>query len=297
MLLLLVAFIWGTAFVAQRVGMESMGPMLFNAVRFALGALVILPLAILRREEREHSATAPWRLLGGGLAAGAILFAGAALQQMGLVYTTAGKAGFITGLYVVIVPVLALFMGNRTGRGIWFGAVLATLGLYLLSVTEDLSIARGDLIVLMGAFFWAMHVLVVGGLARRLPVARLAALQFVTCALLSFAAAALSEPISWQAIREALIPILYGGVLSVGVGYTLQVFAQKEALAAHAAIILSLESVFAALAGWVVLGETLGWRALIGCALMLTGMLIAQLVPLRGKAARSRGLPQGEHPA
>ncbi len=283
-LLLLTALIWGTAFVAQRAGMEHVGPFTFNGVRFALGALVLLPLALRSKplvpsgNEGPALQGAPRgaSIWGGGLA-GVVLFVAAALQQVGLVYTTAGKAGFITGLYVIIVPLMGLFWGFRPGWGGWLGACLAVAGLYLLSVTEDFTLARGDFLELLGAFFWAAHVLILGWLSPRVRRIRLACTQFAVCALLSLIAASAVETIAWSGIRAAAVPILYGGLLSVGVAYTLQVVAQRHAPPVHAAVILSLEAVFAALAGWLILGEVLGLRGIVGCGLMLSGMLAAQL--------------------
>jgi drug/metabolite transporter (DMT)-like permease len=288
LLLLLTAVIWGSAFVAQRVGMESMGPMLFTGLRFALGALVIVPLVLAQRRKVPTDRLDGKRLAWGGALAGLVLFGGSALQQIGLVHTTAGKAGFITGLYVVIVPLLGLLVAHRPGPGTWLGAVLAMAGLYLLSVTRDLTMAWGDLVVLAGAFFWATHVLLLAWLVSRSDAVSLALIQFVVCAGLSLVAAWLTEPISVDSVLDGLIPILYGGVLSVGVGYTLQAVAQREAVPAHAAIILSLEAVFAALAGWMILDERLGARELAGCGLMLGGMLVSQIAPLRGRLQISR---------
>jgi len=274
-LLLLAAVIWGSAFVAQRVGMSYVGPLTFNGVRFALGALVLLPFA--RRGDRHplgeaggDPKEASWCL------AGVMLFSGATLQQVGLVYTTAGKAGFITGLYVIIVPLMGLFLGHWPGWGGWAGACMATVGLYLLSVTEAWTFAPGDLWELFGAFFWAAHVLTLSWLSPRMDRMKLACTQYVVCSLLSLIGAGLIETIGLEGIWGAIVPILYGGVLSVGIAFTLQVVAQRHAPPTHAAIILSLEAVFAALAGWLVLGE-LPLRGLIGCALMFAGMLSALL--------------------
>jgi drug/metabolite transporter (DMT)-like permease len=285
-LLLLTAAIWGTAFVAQRVGMDYVGPYTFNGVRFALGALALVPL--IRRMDKARAAqpAVPDRpqpglksYLWGGAVAGAALFAGASLQQVGLVYTTAGKAGFITGLYVVIVPFLGLFFRQRPGAGTWMGALLAAAGLYLLSVTQQLTMEFGDALVLIGAFFWAGHVLIIGWLSPKVDSVKLAAAQFAACSLLSLVVAVAVEEITLAGLTGATPAILYGGLMSVGVAYTLQVVAQRSAKPAHAAIILSLESVFAALAGWVLLGEVLGAREITGCGLMLTGMLLSQLRP------------------
>jgi len=282
-LLLTTAAIWGTAFVAQRVGMESVGPFTYNGVRFALGVLSLLPLIAwqARRGPAATPATRPGRriALWGALAAGLVMFGGVSLQQVGLVYTTAGKAGFITGLYVVFVPLLGLFWGQRPGLGGWVGALAAAAGLYLLSVTESFTLAPGDGLVLIGALFWAGHVLLLGYLSPRVDAVRLAAGQFAVCAAASLLVALACEEVTWAGLWAAAWPIAYGGCMSVGVAYTLQVVAQKDAKPTPAAIILSLESAFAALAGYVLLDELLGLRGLAGCALMLGGMLAAQLWP------------------
>ncbi|HXH02614.1 MAG TPA: DMT family transporter [Candidatus Competibacteraceae bacterium] len=278
--LLLAATIWGTAFAAQRVGMDSIGPLLFTGLRFLLGALVIVPLALRAPLTSEERRLGPGRCLSGGLLAGILLFLGAAIQQVGLIYTTAANAGFITGLYVIMVPLFGLALGQRTGLGTWLGGLLAVTGLYFLSVGESWSIAYGDALQLLGAVFWAGHVLFLGHWSGRLHPVRLALYQFLTCATLSLLGALLSEDIAWHSIQAAAVPLLYGGLISVGVGFTLQVLGQRDAIPAHAAIILSLEAVVAALAGWLFLGETLSSRAVFGCALMLGGMLVAQLLPL-----------------
>jgi drug/metabolite transporter (DMT)-like permease len=284
-LLLLAALIWGFAFVAQRIGMDHVGPFTYNGVRFLLGALSLTPLLWLGRRSRPLIRPGGERLTWvGSLLAGLILFAGASLQQVGIVHTTAGKAGFITGLYVVVVPLLGLLWGHRTPWGTWIGALLAVAGLYLLTMNDRLTLTEGDGLVLIGAFFWAGHVLVIGWLAgRHIEPVLLACLQFIICGVLSLAVAVASEPITLNGLQGAAWPILYGGLLSVGVAYTLQVVAQRDAPPAHAAIILSLETVFAALGGWLLLNETLAGQGLMGCGLMFAGMLLSQLV--LGKAA------------
>jgi drug/metabolite transporter (DMT)-like permease len=279
-LLLLTAIIWGAAFVAQRLGMEHIGPFTFNGVRFALGALALQPLIWRMQQTRSGPGVSSGRIIRCGLLAGCVLFAGAALQQVGIVYTTAGKAGFITGLYVVMVPLFGLMLGQRAGTGTWIGALAAAAGLYLLSVNEDFSIAFGDMLELVGAVFWAGHVLVIGRLSPGMDATdavKLAAAQFTVCAGLSLGAGVAFESITWAGVSAAAVPILYGGLMSVGVAYTLQVVAQRDADPAHAAIILSLEAAFAAVTGYFVLGEVLALRALIGCGLMLGGMLLSQL--------------------
>ena len=286
LLLMLTALIWGAAFVAQRMGMEHVGPFTFNGVRFALGALALQPLIWKMQQTRTREGGRPGletgRILRYGLLAGCVLFAGAALQQVGIVYTTAGKAGFITGLYVVMVPLFGLALGNRAGAGTWVGALAAAVGLYLLSVNEDFTIAYGDVLELIGAVFWAGHVLLISRLSPGMDgtdAVKLAAAQFVVCSLLSLGAGVAVESITLAGLTGAAVPILYGGLMSVGVAYTLQVVAQRDANPAHAAIILSLEAVFAAVAGYFVLGKVLAARALLGCALMLGGMLLSQLKP------------------
>jgi len=305
-LLLLAAAIWGFAFVAQRAGMEHVGPFTFNAVRFALGGVILLPLIALRgRQEADFEAIPPpasatirlpagWKgLVPGGAAAGLVLFAGASLQQTGIVYTTAGKAGFITGLYVIIVPLGGLLWKQRTGAQSWLGAVLAVAGLYFLSLSGGLRMVRGDLLVLLGAFFWAGHVQLIGWLSPRTDPIRLACFQFLVCSAASLVAAvfleaAFFEEMTVQGVRAAAWPILYAGLLSTGVAYTLQVVAQRRAHPSHAAIILSLEAVFAALGGWLMLSEVLSRRELFGCLLMLAGMLLSQ-IDLRRWPVRASG--------
>ncbi len=281
MLLLLVAVIWGFGFVAQRAAMDHIGPFTYNGVRFLLGGFCLIPFA--RRENTRprlrKTTINPWLA---GLAAGVVLFGGAALQQTGIQYTTAGKAGFITGLYVVLVPIFALLLGRRTGSGTWLGAFLSVAGLYLLSVQENFSMQTGDLLVLLGAVFWALHVLILGYLSPRTCPLRLARDQFFCCALLSLITAFFIEQTSIIALYMAALPILFGGVVSVGAGYTLQVVAQQKAKSSHAAIILSLETVFGAMGGWLFLDEHLSNRAVIGCGLMLTGMLCSQILQRNG---------------
>lgn len=293
-LLFITAVIWGLAFVAQRVGMDHVGPLTFNGIRFALGALALIPLILHMQKSRTSNATGADRkkmLIGGGLL-GIALFVGASLQQMGLAgpqlakfgfeATTAGKAGFITGLYVVFVPIFGLFLAQKTGWGTWVGAGLAVIGMYLLSVTSDLAISFGDMLVLVSAVFWAGHVLLVGKLSPGLDAVdaiKLSTIQFSACAILSLIGAVATEEITLTGLIGAAPAIAYGGFLSVGVAYTLQVIAQRDAQPAHAAVLLSLEAVFGAIGGCLMLGEVLSLRALIGCGLMLAGMLLSQLKP------------------
>jgi drug/metabolite transporter (DMT)-like permease len=259
--------------------MDHLGPYTFNGIRFLLGGLCLLPLAIRRAPVPMEWKKRRIPLVKAGMLAGVVLFIAATLQQVGLQYTTAGKAGFITGLYVVLVPIIGLLFRQRTTTGTWLGAVTAVIGLYLLSVTEDFRIAPGDLLELIGAVFWAGHVLMLSYLSPRTVPVRLAMAQFVVCGALSLLTGIILETITLQAIMDAVVPIFYGGVCSVGAGYTLQVVVQRKAHPSHAAILLSLESAFAALGGWLLLSEVLSGRALTGCGLMLAGMLLSQLWP------------------
>jgi drug/metabolite transporter (DMT)-like permease len=280
-LLLLTAMIWGSAFVAQRVGMEHIGPFLFNGTRFALGSLFLVPYIAAGwgngQPDIDHPTISGRSKVWGCFLAGFVLFGGASLQQVGIVYTTAGKAGFITGLYVILVPIVGLRWGQRASTGTWIGALLAVVGLYFLSVTEQFAIAKGDFLVFLSAFMWAAHVLWISWLSPRMNPIILASAQFAVCSVLSLATAITFEPIIMHGILKAAIPILYGGLLSVGIAYTLQVVAQRNAHPAHASIILSMEGIFAVLAGWLILKEVLSVRGLFGCSLMLTGMLVSQL--------------------
>jgi drug/metabolite transporter (DMT)-like permease len=281
-LLLITSMIWGFAFVAQRVGMDFVGPFTYNGIRFALGSLSLIPVAWLTRHHYRESAdgggasSRRYLILSGGVA-GLVLYAGASAQQMGLVYTTAGKAGFITGLYVVIVPILWLLLGKKSGGSTWLGAALAAGGLYLLSVTEQFTIEFGDLLVTIGAFFWATHVVLIANISRRVNPIQLSMVQFAFCSALSLITAMVTETIVFSSIIAGAVPILYGGLCSVGIAYTLQVVAQRNAHPAHAAILLSLEAVFAAFGGWLILNEVLSTRSQIGCTLMFVGMLTSQM--------------------
>ncbi|OLF55433.1 DMT family transporter [Pseudomonas chlororaphis] len=279
-LMLVTAIIWGSAFVAQTSGMDHIGPFLYSGLRFALGSLCLLPLVL--RGDRRQAKAEPFLtrgLLTGGVLMGLALALGINLQQVGLMFTSVTNAGFITGLYVIVVPLLGLLLGHKTGLGTWLGALLAVLGMFLLSVSDSFQVASGDWLQLIGAFVWGAHVVLVGVFASRHDPIRLAFLQFATCSLVSLVLALCLEPVHGEAILAAGPAILYGGVVAVGIGYTLQVVAQKHAIASHAAIILSLEAVFAAIAGAWLLGESLQLRGYIGCVLMLSGMLVAQLWP------------------
>ncbi len=279
-LLLITSIIWGFAFVAQRVGMDYIGPFLFNGIRFGLGGFSLLPFIYFNRKRKDKSiiekSTNYSKLFIYGGIAGLFIFAGSTFQQFGLIYTTAGKAGFITGLYVVIVPIIGLFLGKSTNRNTWIGASLAIFGLYLLSVKTGLKIEKGDLLVFAGAFFWASHVQIID-MSGKFNSLEISVIQFFLCSILSLIFAFIFETINFQSIINAYIPIAYAGFFSVGIAYTFQVIAQKNAHPSNAAIILSLESVFAVIGGWLMLGELLSLRGMIGTGLMLLGMIISQL--------------------
>ncbi|MCK9860894.1 DMT family transporter [Paenibacillus sp. ATY16] len=294
LLLILAAFIWGFAFVAQRQGMEHTGPFTFNAVRFVLGAVSLLPLIwMMDRKSGQTKAHLRGSFKSAsiyGVCTGLILFIGASLQQIGLMYTTAGKAAFVTGLYIVIVPFFGLFLKQRLGVNSGIGAVLAVIGLYLLCMTNDLTLGKGDLYELVGALFWSVHILMIDRFSRRTDGLKLSLVQIATCSVLSFIAAFSTEKVELSGLSDALIPLLYGGICSVGIAYTLQIVGQKNAHPTQAAIILSLETVFAAIGGYLLLDEVLGVRAGIGCMFMLVGMIVPQLPPLWRVNRKNRSL-------
>ncbi|WP_417311245.1 DMT family transporter [Ectopseudomonas khazarica] len=288
LLMLITAMIWGSAFVAQRLGMDNIGPFLYTGLRFALACLALLPvLMLLQRRQKRPAAPLNRNLLLGGIVMGLALSLGINLQQVGLLFTTVTNSGFITGLYVIVVPILGLLIGQRSSAGIWLGASLAVVGMFLLSVGEGFTVASGDWLQLAGAFVWGVHVLLVGFFASRHDPLRLALIQFITCAVISLLLALVFETATLDGILAAAPAIVYGGLFGVAVGFTLQVVAQQHAIASHAAIILSLEAVFAAIAGALLLGEMLALRGYLGCALMFGGMLLAQLWPKPLPAALS----------
>jgi len=284
LLLLLAAAIWGFAFVAQRVGIKYVGTFTFNGIRFALGGFSLIPLILFLDYRSKNKVLADKyiknnkkELYLAGFLAGICLFIAATLQQIGLVETTAGKAAFITGLYIVLVPILGMLFKHKTGIFNWIGAMTAVAGLYFLSVNDHFTLSRGDFFELIGAFFWAVHILLIDYFSPRVNALKLSCMQFIVCSILSLLTAICVEKIILAGIMQASIPILYGGLLSVGVAYTLQVIGQKNADPSHAALILSLESVFAALGGFVFLNERLNTMGFVGCILMLSGMIFSQI--------------------
>ena len=281
LLLFIAAAIWGFGFVAQRAAMEYVGPFTFNAVRFALGAITLIPLLLTKNQffnwsENRQNNSSKNVMIYGSIAAGFALFVATSLQQNGIVFTTAGKAGFITGLYVIIVPLIGLAWKEKTHLGTWMGAGLAVAGLYLISLNQSMQVILGDSLVLVGAFFWAVHVHIIGRFSTKIHPIKLAFFQFAFASILSLICALIFETIIITSILSAWQSIIFAGIFSVGIAFTLQVIAQQEAHSSHAALILSLESVFAVIGGLLLLHEGLSLRGIIGCVLMLTGMLLSR---------------------
>ncbi len=279
-LLLLAAIVWGFAFVAQKAGMDNIGPMAYNGIRFLLGSICLLPLIyIFDNKEKKSDDNLPSnkKLWKAGLISGTVLFLASSMQQIGVVYTTAGNAGFITSFYVILVPVFGLLLKQKVNTQTWIGAIVAIIGLYFLSVSETLTFVLGDILVFGSAFIWAVQVILAGYYAIRVNVIKLAAIQFALTGIISLVISFFTETYGLQNIWDAIIPILYGGIMSVGLAFTIQLIAQKKAHPTHAAIILSTESVFAAIGGWLLLNEELTTVETMGAALMFAGVILSQL--------------------
>jgi drug/metabolite transporter (DMT)-like permease len=302
--LLLVAFIWGVAFVVQRVAAAEVQAFVFNGIRFLLGALVILPFAFISAGRSADPGKPRWKPNGltnnkyfpGVWLAGMLLATGAAFQQIGIKYTTASNAGFITGLYVVLIPIFLAFGGRgRLPRPIiWVAALLSACGLFLLSTGGQLQINRGDILVMVSAVFWAFHVILIDWMVRRVDVMQLAVGQYIVCGLVSLGLGLYLEPGVLQPVLSNWRLLAFMGIISVGLGYTLQAVGQRVAPPADTAIILSMEAVFAALAGWFFLGESLKPLQLLGSGIILLGMLLAQSEVILGM--RQAALePEGQH--
>ena len=279
-LLFLTAIIWGFAFVAQRVGAEFVGAFTFNGIRFLLGSLSLIPVILLfEREKIDKSKFL--KTLVPSLLAGTILFVASTLQQLGVEWTgSAGKAGFLTGLYIVLVPIIRFFMGKKTSIFTFFGAIFALVGLFFLSMTgNELSFGKGDIVLIIGALFWAAHILIVDKYVNNISPLKFSMMQFLVCGLLSIICAICTETIEFSAIKSAGIPILYGGLMSVGVAYTCQILGQKDADPTFASIVFSTESVFSAIGGAIILNEIMSGRGYIGCILIFIGIVLSQLNP------------------
>ena len=284
LLLTITALIWGTAFVAQSLGMDHLGPFAFNGVRNFIAALALLPiLFFLRRrapesekaqtaEEKKHARKILWT---GGALCGTALAVASSLQQFGISYTTVGKAGFLTALY--IVPILGLFLKKRVPVTVWVSVVIAAAGTYLLSVQEGFTIAPGDLMVILCALGFSVHILIIDHFSPMVNGVALSCVQFFVCGVLCTAAALFSETFTLSDILKSAGPLLYTGLMSSGVGYTLQILGQKDTPPAVASLIMSLESVFAALSGWLILGQSMSGRELFGCILVFAAVILAQI--------------------
>lgn len=298
LLLLIGAAIWGSAFVAQDVGMNYVGPYTFNALRYFVGALSLLPIIFIsdriaahRHPERDPEKVREWhrRSWLSGIIAGLALIIPTTLQQIGIIYTTAGKAGMITGMYIITVPLLGMFLGKKAGLNVWVSVILGVIGMYLLCVTERLTISGGDIILLVSIIFWAIQILVIDRYAPDVDCFRMVCVQFLVCAVISsipmligmFSGVSnvfLDEPVlTRESFAGVLLPVLYVGVFSCGIAYTLQPLGQRDTPPAAASLIMSLESVFAAVTGYFLLGDSFSGRELIGCVLMLGASVLAQL--------------------
>ena len=287
-LLFLAAFIWGVAFVTQSVGMDYVGPFTFNGCRFLIGGLVLTPFALIR--DRQHEKSASFQKLSreeqkkykrttliGGLCCGVAICIASSFQQAGMQYTSVGKAGFITALYIVLVPVFGIFLKRKVTPIIWMGVFLAAIGFYFLCITESFSINYGDLLVFICAICFTFHILIIDYFAPKADGVALSCIQFWFSGIVCMGIAILNESPNVTAIIQAAVPILYAGVLSCGVAYTLQIIGQKHMKPAVASLILSLESVISVLAGWVILKEVLTGRQFLGCALVFAAVIMAQL--------------------
>lgn len=292
MLLLLTAAIWGVAFVAQSVGMDYVGPFTFNTVRSLLGGIVLIPCIVLLKRinvgskdtagAAEHASGDPAGqrkvLLTGGVACGVLLCIASNLQQFGIMYTSVGKSGFITAMYIVLVPVLGIFLKKKAGIKIWCSVAIAVGGLYLLCMTDSgFSIQKGDLLLLLGAVIFSFHILTIDYFSPKVDGVKMSCIQFFTCGILSMVGMFLFEQPQIGAILQAWMPIVYAGVLSCGVAYTLQIVGQKGMNPTVASLILSMESVISVIAGWLILHQKLSGRELLGCVLMFVAIILVQL--------------------
>ncbi len=279
LILFLTAFIWGTAFVAQSVGMDYLGPFSFNGIRSLVGGLALIPcIAVLDRVDRKSEEEKDRKtLIIGGICCGLCLFAASSLQQIGIQYTTVGKAGFITAFYIVLVPVLGIFLKKRIGWKVWVAVALSLAGLYFLCITEAFTIGKGDVYVFLCALIFSIHILVIDYFAPKTDGVKMSCIQFFVVGILSLPFIAAYESITLAAVAKSAASILYAGVMSSGVGYTLQIIGQKNMNPAIASLILSLESSISVLAGWVILGQSLSVREGFGCVMMFAAIILAQI--------------------
>lgn len=288
MLLFLAALIWGVAFVAQSVGMDYMGPFSFCGGRFLMGSAVLAPIVAVRRvqDRKKQVERAGWGITAtGGICCGLALCTATLLQQFGIQYTTVGKAGFITTLYIIIVPIAGLFLKKRVPGKVWIGAVIAAFGMYLLCMSEKLALSKGDLYVFICALIFSVHILVIDHFSPKADGIELSCIQFLTAGVISSIGAFIFEQPSIGNFVAGIVPLLYAGILSSGVAYTLQVIGQKNMDPTVASLILSLESVISMLAGWVILGQKLSPRELLGCVLVFAAVILVQLPDFKRKKA------------
>ena len=283
LLLMLAALIWGTAFVAQSIGMDHIGPFTFNSVRNFIASLVLVPVILFLRH-RQDPAKAPGAakhykkaLWTGGVLCGIALTVASSLQQIGIQYTSVGKAGFLTALYIVIVPIFGLFLKKRVPAAVWISVIIAAVGTYLLSIKENFTIGAGDLYVILCAFVFSVHILLVDRFSPQVSGVELSSIQFLTVGVLSGIVSLLAEKPDVHSILISMGPVLYTALLSSGVAYTLQIIGQKDTPPAVASLVMSLESVFAALSGWIVLKQSLQGRELLGCVLVFAAVILAQI--------------------
>ena len=282
LMLLMASFLWGTTFVAQMTGMEGLGPFSYAASRFFLGFIFLFIVWSTQRKKRQRERGYK-NGFPAGLCAGLIMFVASSLQQVAMLYTTAGKTAFITCLYIVFVPIGAVILGKLIRTENWIGAFFAIVGLYLLAVHEDISLNVGDLIVFASSIFWTLHVLFIDRFASKVDALELSTAQIFVCMMLSFFVMLIFEAPTLNAISNAWFSIFYGGIMSAGVAFTLQVFGQKYAEPAAAAILMSFEAIFGAVSSWIILGEVMSNREILGCVLMLIGMTVTQYRTLKGR--------------
>lgn len=288
LILLLTATIWGVAFVAQSVGMEYIGPFTFNAIRCVLGGLVLIPVILVLKKKKETGAENQEKedkktLWAGGIACGVILCIASNLQQFGIMEASVGKSGFFTALYIVMIPVIGIFIGKRPGIKLWFCVALAVVGMYLLCMKDgSFTIERADIMLLLCALAFSFHILVVDYFSPKVDGVKMSCIQFFVCGVLSAVGMLFTETPDIPNIQAAWLPLLYAGLLSCGVGYTLQIVGQKGINPVIASLIMSLESVISALAGWVILGQVLSPKEILGCVLMFVAIIITQ-IPIGNK--------------
>ena len=287
-MLLLAAMVWGAAFVAQSAGMDLVGPFTFQAIRQFIACLALLPVILLRDKagadvNKPKNREENLRLWKSGAICGTLLFLACTFQQFGLLDTTPGKSGFLTALYVIMVPISGIFLKKALGINIWASVILALVGLYFLCMDGAIALGKGEILTLICAVLFTCHILYLSKVSHNLDGVRLACLQFLFCGLISLPFMFLTEKVVVKDVLNCWLPILYTGAISSGVGYTLQILAQKDTDPTLASIAMSMESVFAVLFGWLLMGDSLGGREILGCVLMFSAIILAQLPSVKTK--------------